>query len=358
MKFKQLPKSIRAAAVGAAVFAVFAVLAVPVILFLPHAVPAPGGAEVTFESGARAGRIASELKSQGVIAGEWSFRIAVELMGASRHLQAGRYRFEGRISNYQVIRMIRDGRTADVTVTFPEGITAARVAGTLAREFGVDSAACMALIHDPGYCRSLGVAAVSLEGYLYPDTYRFPSETAPEIMIRKMVSRFNEEFSDSLRMRAGLTGFTVHQIVTLASIIEGEAVLDAERPVVSAVYHNRLRKGMALQACPTIQYLLPDGPRRLLNRDLAIISPYNTYLHPGLPPGPVNNPGRKSILAALYPSPAGYLYMVANGDGSHTFSSDLAGHNSAKRRFNQLRKSMHSRPEGGARGRAPGTSGK
>jgi UPF0755 protein len=356
MKFKQLPKSIRAAALTAAVSAVFAVLAIPAILFLPHSVPAPGGAEVRFERGARTRRIASELKSQGVISGERSFRIAAELMGASRHLQAGRYRFEGRLSNWQVIRRIRDGRTADVTVTFPEGITAVHVAGTLAREFGVDSAACMALILDPGYCRSLGVQAVSLEGYLYPDTYRFPSESSPESMIGKMVSRFNEEFSDSLRMRAGLSGFTVHQIVTLASIIEGEAVLDAERSVVSAVYHNRLRKGMALQACPTIQYLLPDGPRRLLNRDLTIVSPYNTYLHPGLPPGPVNNPGRKSILAALYPSPAGYLYMVANGDGSHTFSSSLEEHNSAKRRFNQYRKSVHTRPAGGARGPGPETS--
>jgi len=339
MNLKLSPKWFPLAAIAASVLAA-AAIAVAALLFLPYSIPVPGGVEVILERGTPPGRLASELKARSVIANENAFRAAVKLTGASRHLQAGRYHFEGRISNYAVIRRIRRGVTADVTVTLPEGSTARRVSGILAREFGVDSASCLETIQNPEFCGACGIDAPSLEGYLYPDTYRFPAGTTVESMLRTMAERFNEVFSDSLRMRSGQLGFSVHQTVILASIIEGEAVLDSERPVISAVYHNRLRKGMALQACPTVQYLLPGGPRRLLNRDLAIASPYNTYLHPGLPPGPVNNPGRKSLVAALYPAPTGYLYMVANGDGSHTFSATLDEHNSAKRRFNEVRRNQ------------------
>jgi UPF0755 protein len=133
-------------------------------------------------------------------------------------------------------------------------------------------------------------------------------------------------------------GMTLHQVVTLASIIEGEAMVDAERPLISAVYHNRLRLHMPLQADPTIQYLVPGRGRRLLKSDLSIDSPYNTYLYPGLPPGPVNNPGMASIVAALHPAPVDYLYFVARGDGGHVFSRTLGEHLRAKARFDQVRR--------------------
>ena len=136
-------------------------------------------------------------------------------------------------------------------------------------------------------------------------------------------------------------GWTVHQILTLASIIEGEAMVDSERAMVSAVYYNRLKQGILLQADPTIQYIIPDGPRRLLRKDLAIDSPYNTYLHPGLPPGPVNNPGLKSILAAINPAHVDYLYLVAKGDGSHIFSRTLREHQIAKQRFDEFRRMIN-----------------
>ena len=320
-------------------------IAVLAVLYLPHSIPAPGGAEVTFEKGIRLKRMASRLRERSIIADETAFRIAVKMMRASKKLQAGRYRFEGRMSNAAVIGRIRMGITVYTTVTLPEGSTASRMAGILSRALGADSTAFMACVRDPEFCQALGIGASTLEGYLYPDTYRFNDGEIPVTVLGRMVSRFKEMFHDSLRRRSELMGFTVHQIVTIASIIEGEALLDAERPVISAVYHNRLRRGMALQACPTIQYLLPDGPRHLLNRDLTIDSPYNTYLHPGLPPGPVNNPGRKSILAALYPAPVGYLYMVANGDGSHAFSTNLRDHNAAKKRFNRIREKARSPQE-------------
>ncbi len=184
---------------------------------------------------------------------------------------------------------------------------------------------------------ALGVNAASLEGYLYPNTYSFFWGVSPREIIRTMVQEFYHHVGDSLRQRAAALGLTVHQALTLASIIEGEAVVDSERALIAAVYHNRLRQGILLQADPTIQYIVPGPPRRLRNRDLEIASPYNTYRYPGLPPGPVNNPGLVSIRAALYPAPVNYLYFVARGDGSHVFSRTLEEHLRAKRDFDRVR---------------------
>jgi UPF0755 protein len=145
---------------------------------------------------------------------------------------------------------------------------------------------------------------------------------------------------DSLKTRAEEIGWTLNQALTLASIIEGEAMVDTEMPLISSVYHNRLDIGMPLQADPTIQYIIPDGPRRLLYRDLEIDSPYNTYKYKGLPPGPINNPGIRAIKAALYPADTDYLYFVANGDGTHSFSENYSQHRRAKRRFDEYRKKV------------------
>ena len=146
--------------------------------------------------------------------------------------------------------------------------------------------------------------------------------------------------TDSNIAKASSISLTQHQILTLASIIEGEAIYDSERPIISAVYHNRLKRGMKLQADPTVQYIIKDGPRRLLNKDLRIKSPYNTYLYGGLPPGPINSPGFKSLNAALYPDENDYLYFVAKGDGYHTFSKNEKEHERAKRAFQRVRKKV------------------
>ena len=135
--------------------------------------------------------------------------------------------------------------------------------------------------------------------------------------------------------------FTLNDIITLGSIIEGEAMIDSEMPIISSVYHNRLRTGMLLQADPTIQYIIPDGPRRLLNKDLEIDSPYNTYRYAGLPPGPISNPSKKAVIAALRPADTKYFYFVANGDGSHTFSPNLRQHLRAKQKFDRLRRELY-----------------
>jgi UPF0755 protein len=195
----------------------------------------------------------------------------------------------------------------------------------------------MEIVSDPFVCTHYGVQASTLEGYLYPDTYQFHLDPTPEEIVERMINRFWNIFDDSLRERAREMGLSIHQIVTLASIVEGEAVIDSERTVIAALYWNRLNRNMRLQADPTIQYIIRNGPRRLYKKDLAIDSPYNTYLHRGLPPGPVTNPGYASIYAVLYPASVNYLYMVANGDGSHSFSMSISGHLKAKKHLDQIR---------------------
>jgi UPF0755 protein len=310
------------------------------ILFVPFHDPP---IETDIPKGSGAAAVARALEKSGAIRSATAFHAAVRLLGVSRRLKPGRYQFEGSLSNYQIIRAIVAGRVKQEAVTIPEGLTCRRIAGILARDLGMDTTAFLSEVRDPALLRRLGIDAPTLEGYLFPDTYRIPSDAEPRLVVSEMVARLQEVFSDSLKARAADLNLTPHQALTLASIIEGETVLDSERPVVSAVYHNRLRRGMALQACPTIQYLIADGPRRLLNGDLRIPSPYNTYLHPGLPPGPVNNPGKASILAALHPAPVQYMYLVANGDGSHTFSTNLADHNAAKRRLERIRRQLRTR---------------
>ena len=175
------------------------------------------------------------------------------------------------------------------------------------------------------------VDASSLEGYLYPDTYYLYHDSSPEEIIDILLSEFWKKFDENLQDRANQLGFTVHEVVTLASIIVGEAMLDSERSTISSVYHNRLKINMKLQADPTIQYIIPGPPKTLSNRDLRIKSDYNTYQNYGLPPGPINNPGIASIKAALYPEDTNFLFFVAQGDGSHAFTTNEKDHEEAKR---------------------------
>ena len=184
------------------------------------------------------------------------------------------------------------------------------------------------------------ISSSSAEGYLFPDTYLVSEYIDPESILDILINEGRKFWTKAREYRAIALGLTKHEILTLASIIEGEAIYDDERPIISAVYHNRLKNGMRLQADPTIQYIIDDGPRRLLNRDLQIKSLYNTYLHKGLPPGPINSPGKKSLLAALYPEENDYLFFVAKGDGYHTFSKTERGHNRAKKKLQKLRRAL------------------
>jgi UPF0755 protein len=314
-------------------------LAAAVIYFRTWYIPDPEGILVEIPRGSPLPRIAALLESNGVIPGRGAWIFCVKGLGVSEKLQAGQYCFKGGQSNYSVIRVLRRGEQVRRTLVIPEGSTSRRIAQILSREMGFPTDSVLIMVRDTVICRQLQVPAASLEGFLYPDTYQFAAQTGIRDVLSVMVRRFQSLFHDSLESRMNDLNLTLNETVTLASIIEGEAMQDAEKPVISSLYHNRLRIGMALQADPTIQYIIKDGPRRLLTRDLSIDSPYNTYRYRGLPPGPVNNPGLPSILAALYPAMTQYLYMVAAGDGSHVFSTSLEEHAKAKRRFDRIRRS-------------------
>jgi len=282
-------------------------------------------------------QIADSLRARGIIKSSENFLSAARISRRAGQVKAGKYIIPQRSSNLDLINLFVSGKAARQRLTIPEGVTAEAIAGLLHRELEIDSSEAMVLVKDKDFIDKLDIDAPSLEGYLYPNTYQFYWGDTPRDVIGLLVAEFRKRVPDSLVARADSLGLSLHQVVTLASIIEGEARVDSERAVISAVYWNRLKKGMRLQADPTIQYIIPGPPRRVLNRDLEIDSPYNTYRYAGLPPGPVNNPGIKSILAALYPTSDRYLYFVARGDGSHVFSYTLEQHNAAKREFDRYR---------------------
>jgi UPF0755 protein len=307
------------------------------VLFFPVVPEKTEPGEFRLHRGMSLLQTADSLAHQGLIADRGRFLFANKILRWGNQLKAGKYILPPAASTLTLYKMFREGKAAQLRVTLPEGKTVEDFAGILQRTVEIDSAAFVNLSQDSVFARQLGVPALRLEGYLYPNTYNFYWGASPKEIIRAMIQEFHRRMDDSLRQRARELDMTVHEVVTLASIIEGEAIVDSERAIIAAVYHNRLRRGFLLQADPTIQYLVPGPPRRLLKRDLENSSPYNTYRYAGLPPGPVNNPGIASIRATLYPAPVNYLYFVARGDGSHIFSYTLDEHNRAKREFDKIR---------------------
>lgn len=298
--------------------------------------------DIEIPKGSSLKKISSILYKNNLISNKSLFDLSVKIIGSDRNLQAGKFSLSRRFTPSEIIGELIYSRSKDVSVTVIEGLQARQIAQLLKNRVGIDSLTFMHLVNDSIFTGEMGIYANSLEGYLFPETYNFYWGVDERTVIGRMVAEFKKRFVAKYERRAEQIGFTVHQIVTLASIIEGEAVYDEERGLISAVYHNRLKKGMRLQADPTIQYLIPDGPRRLYSEDLRIDSPYNTYRHKGLPPGPINNPGWPSILSALYPAEVNYLYFVARGDGYHIFSKTNREHINAKIRLKKLRRLLSS----------------
>ena len=222
-------------------------------------------------------------------------------------------------------------------MVIPEGLRATTQAKIFARELGIDSARFMSLVNDESFTHSFGVEGGSLMGYLMPKTYKFYWQTDESDIIKELVIEFWEEFDSSMVHQMNRRKMTMNKILTMASIIELETAIDSERAVVAGVYYNRLKKRMPLQADPTIQFALQGQPRQLHFSDLQIESAYNTYKHYGLPPGPINNPGKSSMLAALYPTRHKYLYFVATGEGGHRFSTNFDDHRRAIRQYQKTR---------------------
>ncbi len=274
--------------------------------------------------------IADSLEAHDVISSRTLFIIAARASDYGRTLQTGTFLFPEPVSIMDVIDHLHAGRfMIERWVTIPEGLTIRRIAQILRGSCSIDSAGIVALAKDPSFLARMGIHAPSLEGYLFPDTYLFTIRDAPAHTLEQFVRGFRASLEPLITRRIAGSGRTVHDVLTLASIVEGETRLASERARVAGVYQNRLRLGMRLQADPTVQYIIPDGPRRLFYSDLRIASPYNTYRNAGLPPGPINNPGREAVLAAIDPEKHDFLYFVATGSGGHSFSRTWQEHERA-----------------------------
>ncbi|MEC7821586.1 MAG: endolytic transglycosylase MltG [Candidatus Neomarinimicrobiota bacterium] len=294
--------------------------------------------KVTIPKGASLNEVGITLKNNNIIHNKQSFQLAVKILGYEKDIPAGRFRIEKASTNYAIIDQLVNGKQLTKKVTIREGWTISMIAKELDEKLGINTHFFEDATHNKNLLDKWGIQAKSFEGYLFPNTYQFNENELPSDIINVMVQEYKRNLSDDMLVQMNQIKMSEQEVLTLASIIEGEAIYDKERAIISGVYHNRLKKGMRLQADPTIQYILEDGPRRLLNRDLKIVSPYNTYLNKGLPPGPINNPGIESIKAALFPTESDYLYFVARGDGYHTFSKTEKQHNKAKRDFQKVRR--------------------
>lgn len=318
------------------------------ILGSVHYVGAPVGGSKTpvmivVPRGAAAGSVAEKLKNAGLIRSALGFTVFASTHDYAHKIKPGAYRFDRTMTVRQMLDTMVKGDVAAVWVTIPEGFTVRQIAKRLGEkrlvnesEFLTIASACAKDFED-----IVNVPAPGLEGYLFPDTYLVPFEADPREIITQMLKNFKNRVADPMSGEiekiaggadTGSKGETLNRVLIVASLIEREAMVPQDRALVSAVIWNRLRIGMKLDIDATVLYALGEHRNRLYYKDLAVESPYNTYINPGLPPGPIANPGIDSIKAAFYPENVGYLYYVARADGSHIFSKTLAEHNAAKQR--------------------------
>jgi len=311
------------------------------------AVPANGAMTVEFPMGATAEQIVVQLEKTGVIHDGRALRALLDLGGLTAKLQAGRYRFTTDMPPAEVARLLGNGPTRPKTVTLREGLRSEEIGDLLIKEGVVTADAWDAALTAPRNAPFLASRpeGASLLGYLMPATYAFDDTTTADGLVQSMLDAFGRQVTPEIIAAGKERGMTLHQLVTLASIVEREAGAAAERPTIAAVFINRLVQQIPLQADPTVQFAVSRVPGnverfgywkgQLTNADLALESPYNTYLNRGLPPGPITNPGLASIQAVVKPAPVNYLYFVASPacDGTHLFSATLAEHNANVEKF-------------------------
>jgi UPF0755 protein len=285
---------------------------------------------VELPPGAGVARIATDLAAAGVVADPLTLRLAARISGNDRRLQAGEYRFADPASPFDIVDRLARGDVYTHPLTFPEGLTIKEMAVIFERA-GLGTAADFERAGaDGSVLGELDPEAKTLEGYLFPDTYALPRKAGAEGTVAAMVARFQSAFGMDLRAEAAARKLSLREVVTLASLIEKETGAPSERPLVSAVYHNRLTLGMPLQCDPTVIYALMQARRwhgNLTRQDLQLNSRYNTYRFAGLPPGPIASPGLESLRAAIRPADVPYLYFVSRNDGTHVFAATLAEHN-------------------------------
>jgi UPF0755 protein len=285
---------------------------------------------VEIPPGAGPAAIGRRLTDAGVIRDRLSFRVALWRSGQARRLQAGEYRFDRPMSAREVIDKIARGDVFLRPLTFPEGLTIRQMSQIFERDGAGTAAEFVKAAQNAALVRDIDPAAGDLEGYLFPNTYSLPRRTTAADLVERMVTAFRDSLTQDLIERAAARGLSVRELVSLASLVEKETAKPEERPLVAAVYHNRLKIGMGMQCDPTVIYALERAGRytgNLTREDLRFDSPYNTYRYAGLPPGPIAAPGRASLAAAASPADVPYLYFVSRNDGSHVFSTTLDEHN-------------------------------
>lgn len=288
---------------------------------------------VMIPDGATFQQVAVQLEQERLIKSRSRFVLLGRSNSADRRIISGEYELHQGMTPQEILDKLVAGQVVLHPITIPEGYSVVQIAEMLDIDNLVDAREFRRLCMDRDFIRSLEINAVSLEGYLFPDTYHVAKGTKAKDLIHLMVSKLWQVFTPAWRIRATDMRMTTHQVLTLASVIEKETSVGAERELISAVFHNRLRRKIPLQSDPTVIYGLEHFDGNLRKRDLSNHSPYNTYRVRGLPPGPIASPGAHSIRAALYPANAAYLYFVSRNDGTHYFSSTLEEHNHAVEKF-------------------------
>ena len=289
--------------------------------------------DVVIAPGTTFSGIARQLAAEGVVAHPLAFRLLARFRRDDASVKAGEFRFTPHETSDEILRrLIEGGAQVASWLTIPEGYTAREIAGSLASErFG----SADAFSHE-FFATAItidGERTRNLEGYLFPDTYLIPNQTTPAGVARIMTDEFRRQIPVDAAQIARRLGYSISQVVTVASLVEREAKADDERPLMAGVYYNRLRRGMPLQVDATIEYVFPEHKTVITRADLAIRSPYNTYLNPGLPPTPIANPGRPSLEAAFHPQASPFLYYVYRGNGRHAFAKTLAEHEANVARY-------------------------
>ncbi len=320
-------------------------------LFLPVA-PDAKPAAIVIPKGATPERIGTILESHGIVRSATAFRFYARYQGGAERIRAGHYMLSGSMSLARILQQLKSSPQADtgVRVTIPEGFTLKKIAETLQNKKIADADEFLRLATDKATLARLTadfpLPKETLEGYLYPDTYRFKPNTPPLRVIEEMLANFENRFARPYQQAIADGGRDLHKIITIASLIEREAQVPQDRAQIAGVIKNRLEQKMRLQIDATVLYALGKHKDRVLYKDLEVESAYNTYRHTGLPPGPIASPGMASLEAALKPTESTALYYVARADGSHVFTRTLAEHEEAKKRVRAARRRTEERPGG------------
>lgn len=304
----------------------------------------PGAHQVMIMPGMTAAGIAHILATEGIISDGNKFYLLCLLRKADQKLKAGEYAFLPLSTPGQILDQMVSGRTLIQRITLAEGVTAFEIAKAMQEKGLASEKEILDLVANRDFIRSNGLTVSSLEGYLFPETYFFQRSQSQGAMLKMMIRQFQRHLPAGWEERAAELGRSLHEIVIMASLVEKEAATDSERPVIAAVFYNRLNEKMPLQSDPTTVYDLAGFSGPITTTHLRRQSPYNTYLNRGLPVGPICNPGAKSLKAALHPEAVSYLYFVSNHDGTHQFSNTLAEHNQAVLRSHQRRRDLVAAP--------------